>query len=97
MGAEVRSQGHALGVEELVTEEEGFDILVFDIDLPERTGIDCLRDLRGAGVETPCLLITGGTREAPTSMSGTDFLRKPFRIEELRKAILGLISRRSGD
>ena len=96
MGAQVLSQGHALDVEKILSDEGDVDILIFDIDLPERTGIQCLHDLRESGVETPCLLISGGNSVPPTSISGTDFLRKPFRIEDLRQAVIGLLGRNSG-
>ena len=91
MGAQVVAQGHATDVEQLLTQGGDFDILIFDIDLPERTGIDCLRDLRDSGVETPCLLITGGNSTAPTSISNTEFLRKPFRIDTLRVSVRRLL------
>ena len=72
----------------------GADLLVFDIDLPERTGVDCLRDLRASGDSTPCLLITGGLADQPL-VESTSFLRKPFRIEELRQEIRALLAQRS--
>ena len=79
-GAKVVSRSDALDAES-VMEEYGNEIvlLVFDIDLPERTGIECLRDFRDAGSAVPCLLITGGTSEAPDIWL-TEMLRKPFRM-----------------
>jgi two-component system nitrate/nitrite response regulator NarL len=42
------------------------DILILDVDMPERGGIDVLRTLRGRGDERPIILLTGriGDREA---------------------------------
>ncbi len=91
MGAKVRSQGHAVGIEEVIAKGPALDLMIFDIDLPERTGVACLRDLRQTGDLTPCLLITGGTSQEP-SIPMTGFLRKPFRIEELRQMIRRLVA-----
>lgn len=79
-GAKVVSRSDALDAES-VLEEHGDEIvlLVFDIDLPERTGIECLQEFRDAGSTIPCLLITGGTSDAPDIWL-TELLRKPFRM-----------------
>lgn len=90
MGAEVVARSNAVGLEETLAELGRVDLLIFDIDLPERTGVDCLRDLRAAGDSTPCLLITGGLSDHPVQ-EATGFLRKPFRIEELRQEIRTMI------
>ncbi len=94
MGAEVVSRSNAVGLEDALARAGGADLLVFDIDLPERTGVDCLRDLRAAGDSTPCLLITGGLADQPL-VESTAFLRKPFRIDDLRREIRALTTRRS--
>ena len=95
-GAQVVARPDALDAES-VMQEHGQEIvlLVFDIDLPERTGVECLEDLRGAGTLTPCLLITGGTSEPP-KISATDLLRKPFRTTTLLESCKALISGGNG-
>ena len=90
MGSRVLSRSHAVGIEDVISEEGPIDLLVFDIDLPERTGIECLQELRERGDLTPCLLITGGLSESPPIEAST-LLRKPFRIEELRVQIKALM------
>ncbi len=62
-------------------------LLIFDIDLPKRSGRACLRDIRAAGSQTPAILITGkveaGLEEGLDEH--TVLLRKPFRVTELAK------------
>ena len=92
MGVGVVARSHAVGIEETMTEEAPIDLLILDIDLPERTGVECLNELRNRGDMTPCLLITGGLSEPPR-LEASSLLRKPFRIEELRLQIEALLAR----
>src|SRR2546425_3070611 len=36
----------------------GYDIIVLDLNLPKKSGLDVLRDLRAASYETPVLILT---------------------------------------
>lgn len=92
MGVSVVARSHAVGIEETMAEEGPIDLLILDIDLPERTGVECLNELRNRGDLTPCLLITGGLSEPPR-LEASSLLRKPFRIEELRLEIEALLAR----
>jgi len=49
-----------------------FDVIVLDVMLPDGSGIDLCRKLRGAGIATPILLLTarGGTRSGPRARCG---------------------------
>ncbi|MAD78723.1 MAG: hypothetical protein CMJ51_05050 [Planctomycetaceae bacterium] len=91
MGSSVIARNDAIGVEKTMAEATSIDLLVFDIDLPEKTGLECLRELRERGDLTPCLLITGGLSDPPR-IERSAFLRKPFRIEELRVQIQALMA-----
>jgi signal transduction histidine kinase len=82
VGATVLSRGDALNVEMILEEHPEIELLVFDIDLPERTGVECLRSLRDSGVKVPCLLVTGGVNDPP-ELERIAFLRKPFKIDAL--------------
>ena len=65
-------------------------MLVVDVDLPKRSGLDCLRDIRGQGGDVPAILMTGNVGvEVEPLVDGRSFLlRRPFRMTELT----GLIS-----
>src|SRR5262245_30863059 len=59
-------------------ESSAVDLLVTDVRLPGRSGMDLLRDLRDAGIETPTIVITAhGTIEdavAAMKLGALDFL-----------------------
>jgi DNA-binding NtrC family response regulator len=59
------------------------DLLIMDIDLPGRSGIECLEELRAKGVRTPCLFVTGGVQAPPASLAPCRVLRKPFPLDAL--------------
>ncbi|MGW8183826.1 MAG: response regulator, partial [Burkholderiales bacterium] len=42
----------------LLAEAEGYDLLIMDIMMPKRSGLDVLRQLRNRGFDTPVLLLT---------------------------------------
>ena len=84
IGAAVTSHGDAREVEASLRETTPpFDVLVMDIDLPYKTGVECIQEIRGQGLQIPCVLITGGLSEKPEGISNLGFLRKPFEIDEL--------------
>jgi len=60
-------------------------LLIFDLDLPKRSGRVCLDEIRATGCQTPAILITGEV-EAGLEKGldeHTVLLRKPFRAAEL--------------
>lgn len=75
------------------------DIVVLDVMLPGRSGLDILRDLRGAPdtAELPVLMLTakGQSRDRDLAMSlGADaFLTKPFSNAELVATVRDLSAR----
>jgi DNA-binding response OmpR family regulator len=67
-----------------VTDE--FDLLILDMGLPKRHGLQVLRDLRSRGNAIPVLVLTGrSARHIPTYIAAgaDDYMRKPFRFDEL--------------
>ena len=79
---------------------EAYSLILLDWNLPGRSGITLLRDLRQRGLATPVLVITA--RESVEDMvagldSGADdYLVKPFEISVLRARIRALLRRRAG-
>jgi two-component system OmpR family response regulator/two-component system copper resistance phosphate regulon response regulator CusR len=75
-----------------------FDAIVLDLLLPRRGGLDVLKMLRGAGIQTPVLVLTAlGTVEERVAglMAGADdYVVKPFAFPELM-ARLTAVCRRS--
>jgi len=64
-----------------------FDLLILDLMLPGRTGMEILRTFRRNDSSTPVILLTA-KREIPDRVAGldggaTDYVTKPFAFEEL--------------
>ncbi|WP_371164340.1 response regulator transcription factor [Buchananella felis] len=67
--------------------EEGADLIVLDVGLPDIDGFEVLERLRGQGVNTPVIMLTARTsvadRVAGLSGGADDYMPKPFSFEEL--------------
>lgn len=74
------------------------DALVLDLMLPDRQGLDVLRDIREQGIRTPVIILTalGSVEErvAGLNAGADDYLIKPFSFPELL-ARLSAVSRRA--
>lgn len=74
-----------------------YDLVVLDWGLPNRTGVDVLREFRKAGGVTPVLLLTGkgkiAEKEEGLDAGADDYLTKPFDIKELSARIRALLRR----
>lgn len=74
-----------------------YDVILLDIMLPRRSGIDVLRGLREAGNTTPVILLTA--RDAVTDRvrgldaGADDYLPKPFHASELLARIRAVTRR----
>jgi two-component system OmpR family response regulator len=79
---------------EAMLARKSYDILVLDVGLPGKSGIDFLRERRGAGDATPVLLLTarGALEDRVTGLEsgGDDYLAKPFAFAELVARIRAL-------
>ncbi len=76
-----------------------FDVIVLDLMLPRKNGIDVLKSLRSSGKSTPVLILTarGALEEKVEGLDAgaDDYLVKPFAFEELIARIRSL-GRRGG-
>jgi two-component system, OmpR family, copper resistance phosphate regulon response regulator CusR len=76
---------------------EMFDVILLDVTLPGRNGLEVLRTLRAHGMETPVLVVTARDRLEDRVIgldSGADdYLVKPFAFEELLARIRALLRR----
>lgn len=79
---------------------EPFDIVVLDLALPRRSGMDIIKTIRSKGVSTPVLVLTAKTdieqRVNALDSGADDYLTKPFDLSELAARLRSLIRRTSG-
>jgi len=67
------------------------DLFLLDVNLPNRSGWDVLRDLRRRGIEVPTVIISA-VRANPSRLEGFQplaYLPKPFPLEALLRLVIG--------
>jgi len=72
-----------------------YDLLIIDRVLPDQDGVFLLGELRRNGFDAPAIIITGhgdlhSARDA-LSFAATDYLPKPFDMEDLQRLVKGAI------
>jgi DNA-binding response OmpR family regulator len=76
-----------------------YDIIILDIMLPGKDGLEVCRELRDKRITTPILMLTARDtledRVKGLDTGADDYLVKPFEVEELRARIRALLRRDS--
>lgn len=76
---------------------EQFDLVVLDLMLPGRSGLEILQTLRNRRVDTPVLILTArdgvDDRVTGLDLGADDYLVKPFALPELLARIRALLRR----
>jgi DNA-binding response OmpR family regulator len=74
-----------------------FDLVLLDVMLPQRSGLETLRIMRRAGFKVPVLILTSRDsiedRVLGLDAGGDDYLVKPFAFPELLARVRALIRR----
>jgi two-component system, cell cycle response regulator CtrA len=77
-----------------------YDLILLDLNLPDMSGMDVLRTLRVAKINTP-IMILSGTSEIDTKVKSfgggaDDYMTKPFHKDELVARIHAVVRRSKG-
>ena len=74
-----------------------FDLIVLDIMLPKKDGLDVLREIRQADIQTPILMLTArgeiNDKIKGLDQGADDYLAKPFSAAELLARTRALLRR----
>jgi len=77
--------------------EESFDLYLFDVNVPKKSGFEVLKELRDNGKTTPAIFITSlnsmNSLEEGFLSGCDDYIRKPFELKELLLRVQVLIKR----
>ena len=83
-----------------VLQQHSYDVVLLDLSLPERDGIDILTSLRKRGDPVPVLIMTARDtvpeRVSALYAGADDYLVKPFDLDELIARLHALVRRSCG-
>lgn len=86
---------------ELLITENPYDLVILDIMLPDRNGIDLAKLFRQENFKAPILMLTAlsstSDKVRGLNAGADDYLVKPFEFEELLARIRALLRRASDD
>jgi two-component system OmpR family response regulator len=98
-----RADGHGVDVlydgsaAETFLLAESFDLIILDINLPGKSGLQVLTSLRRNQVPTPVLLLTAradlSDKVSGLDLGADDYLEKPFDLPELKARARALLRR----
>jgi len=106
LGDRLRSEGYVVDLacdgEQGLDKATGmpYDLIIMDIMLPNRSGLDVCRDIRQAGLATPILVLTARDQTVDKvlglKLGADDYVTKPFDTLELMARIEALLRRAPG-
>jgi DNA-binding response OmpR family regulator len=77
--------------------ESAPDLILLDISLPKKTGLDVLRALRARGNQTPIIILSARQDEfdkvSALRLGADDYVTKPFGLAELLARVVAVLRR----
>lgn len=74
-----------------------YDMIILDLMLPQKSGIEICKSARAAGIDTPILMLTAKTftedKIIGLDAGADDYITKPFELKELFARIRALLRR----
>lgn len=75
------------------------DVVLLDIDLPEKNGMDILKEIIGEGIKTQVVMLTADntaeTAVKAMKMGAFDYLTKPFNTDEVKIVLRKIMEKES--
>jgi two-component system, OmpR family, response regulator PhoP len=106
LAASLRSSGFTVDEAGTASEGEYFagefavQLAIVDLGLPDRSGVDLVKRLRGAGRKFPILILTAREhwqdKVSGLNAGADDYVTKPFNLDELKARINALLRRAAG-
>jgi len=91
------SWANTAGYAEQLVDAQDFDLIILDLGLPDRDGLELLRRLRQRKIAVPIIILTArdsiNDRIGGIEQGADDYLSKPFELRELEARIHALIRR----
>lgn len=80
---------------------EQYDVILLDLMMPKKSGLDVLKELRNKGIKTPVLILSAKS-EVTDKITGLDlgaddYLSKPFSMAEMIARIRAITRRKTND
>jgi len=101
----LKEEGHAVDVAYdgedggFLAEVNDYDLIILDLMLPKKNGLQTCKEIRDHGVNTPVLMLTARDsvedKVRGLDAGADDYLAKPFAFEELLARVRALLRRQS--